>query len=201
MNYAQKLCLSMATVISFSNFGMMQQVIRDDTGFKIFDGKQVRPVQSCFVDPLLKRMNSEQLTKFVEQGNRIKAIRLSDGEHRLQAMVPGKGGGPVTGAIAYWVVKTLCYGTAVAAASTVVVATGGAAGAAVGALGAAATLGAGAGATVVGGAIAGAGLAGEAVTATAAVVSGAGGIAAAAAAVESASMAALVAGTLCPFLP
>lgn len=93
MNYVQKLCLSIATVISFSNFGMMQQVIRDDAGFKVFDGKQVRPVQSCFVDPLLKRMNPEQMKKFIEQGNRIRAIRLSDGEHRLQAMVPGIGGG------------------------------------------------------------------------------------------------------------
>ena len=118
MNCAQKLCLSIATVISFSNFGMMQQVIRDDAGFKIFDGKQVRPVQPCFVDPLLKRMNPEQLTKFVEQGNRIKAIRLSDGEHRLQAMVPGKGGGPGGATFGIVLGQVIVWGTCHAAAAT-----------------------------------------------------------------------------------
>ena len=201
MNYSNKLCLCIATLISFSCFGMMRQLIRDENGFRLSDGKQEQVVQSHFVDPLLKRMSPEQLKTFVQQGNRIRAIRLSNGEHRLQAMVPGKGGGPITGAIAYWAVKTLCYGAAVAAAGTAVAATGGAAGAALGALGAASTLGASAGATVLGGAIAGAGLAGEAATATAAVVTGAGGLAAAAAAVESASMAAWAVATLCPFLP
>jgi hypothetical protein len=78
---------------SLSSFSMMHQVTRDENGFRVFDGKQEKPVLPYFVDPLLKRMNPEQLKKFVEQGNRIRVIRLSDGEHRLQAMVPGKGGG------------------------------------------------------------------------------------------------------------
>ncbi len=201
MNYVQKLCLSIAMVISFSNFGMMQQVVRYDNGFKVYDGAQEKPVRPCFVDPLLRSMNTEQLKKFVDQGNHIRAIRLSDGEHRLQAMLPGKGGGPISGAIAYWATKTLCYGTAVAAAGTVVTATGGLAGAAGGAIAAATTVGASAGATIVGGAIAGAGLATEAAAATTAVVTAAGGITGAVAAIETASMAACTICTLCPFLP
>lgn len=201
MNYINELCLCIVTLVSFSCLGMMHQVIRDENGFRVFDGQQEHMVKPYFVDSLLKRMNPEQVQRFIERGNRIRAIRLSDGEYRLQAIVPVKGGGPISGAIAYWVVKSLCYGTAVAAAGTVVVATGGAAGAAVGAVAAASTLGAGAGATVVGGAIAGAGLAGEAMTATTAVAACAGGIAGAVAAVESASMAAWAAATLCPFLP
>ena len=76
---------------------MMRQIIRDESGFRVFDGQEVQQVKPHFVDPLLKRMSPEQLKTFVEQGNRIRAIRLSDGEHRLQAMVPGNGGG-LTGA-------------------------------------------------------------------------------------------------------
>ncbi len=115
MNYVQKLCLSIAMVISFSNFGMMQQVVRYDNGFKVYDGKQEKHVRPCFVDPLLRSMNAEQLKKFVDQDNHIRAIRLSDGEHRLQAMVPGNGGGPIGAAVGVTVgfaaVQGAAYGT------------------------------------------------------------------------------------------
>lgn len=90
MNFTNKLCLCIAMFVSITSFGM---VIRDENGFRIFDGQNEQVIQPYFVDPLLKRMSPEQLTKFVAQGNRIRAIRLSDGEHRLQAVVPGLGGG------------------------------------------------------------------------------------------------------------
>ncbi|MBP9764768.1 hypothetical protein KBD08_00345 [Candidatus Babeliales bacterium] len=111
--------------------------------------------------------------------------------------------GPISGAIGYWFTKTLCYGTAVAAAGTIVVTTGGVAGAAVGAATAAGTAAAGAstGAAIVAGAISGAGLASEAAVATAAVASTAGGLAGTVAAVETASTFVGTALTLCPFLP
>ena len=79
---------------SLSSLGMMRHIIRDENGFRVFDGQKEQVVQSHFVDPLLRRMSPEQLKTFVEQGNRIRAIRLSNGEHRLQATVPGLGGGP-----------------------------------------------------------------------------------------------------------
>lgn len=109
--------------------------------------------------------------------------------------------GPIAGAIGYWFTKIFCYGTAVAAISTVAVSTGGLAGAALGATTAAATLGASTGATVLGGAIVGAGLASEAAVATAAVASSSGGMVGAVAAVESASTIIGAILTLCPFLP
>jgi hypothetical protein len=86
------------------------------------------------------------------------------------------GGGPIAAAIGYWATKALCYGVAVAGASTIVVATGGVAGAVTGVIAAATT-----------GASAGAGLAGDTALATTAVTSTMG-IAEAVAAVESASI-------------
>ena len=53
--------------------------------------------------------------------------------------------GPVSGAIAYWATKTICYGTAVAATGAIVVGTGGAAGAVTSVAAAAATGGSGPG--------------------------------------------------------
>ena len=140
MNYPHKLCLCLAMLSSLSSLGMVRHIIRDESGFRIIDGQTEQVVQPHFVDPLLKRMSPEQLTTFVAQGNRIRAIRLSNGEHCLQAIVPGLGGGPVTAMALYWITKSLCWGavgTAVAASTaaavTAVAATGGAAGVAVGA--------------------------------------------------------------------
>lgn len=205
-------------LVSLSSFGMMRHIIRDENGFRVFDGQKEQVVQSHFVDPLLRRMSPEQLTTFVEQGNRIRAIRLNNGEHRLQAMVPGIGGGPISGLIAYWATKSLCYGAAAAATTTAVVATGGTAVAL--ATGAAATVAAGtiaagagtavvvagvtateAAAVVAGGLAATAGMVEGAALATTAVVTSAGGVAAAVAAVESASFAAGAFFAAIPFLP
>ncbi len=113
MNYSYKLCLCIAMLISLSSFGMMRQLIRDENGFRIFDGQKEQIVKSHFVDPLLKRMSPDKLKTFVEQGNRIKAIRLSDGEHRLQAMVPGKGGGLFGASVGFFLgkgtVEVVCH--------------------------------------------------------------------------------------------
>jgi uncharacterized membrane protein (Fun14 family) len=111
-------------LVSTASFGMMRQIIRDEDGFRVFDGKQEREVRPCFVDPLLRRMNTEQLKKFVEQGNRIRVIRLSDGEHRLHAMVPGKGGGPVLAILAGWAVRFAMYTPATVAGASVIAVTG-----------------------------------------------------------------------------
>ena len=102
-------------LVSLSSFGMMRQLIRDENGFRVFDGHQEQIVKPHFVDPLLKRMSPKQLKTFVEQGNRIRAIRLSNGEHRLQAMVAGKGSGPIGAAIGAFLgkgtVEVVCHGS------------------------------------------------------------------------------------------
>ena len=123
MNHLNKLYLSLATIVSFSCLGM--QLVREENDYRFHDGKQEHVVKSHFVDPLLKRMNPEQLTKFVEQGNRIRNIRMSNGQHRLQTMIPGKGGGPILAGLFYGATKAVCYGSAIAAATAAVGATGG----------------------------------------------------------------------------
>lgn len=129
---------------------------------------------------------------------------IAPGEYELKSHGRLLGGGPIAGAIAYWVAKSVAYGTAVAAAGGVVVATGGAAaGAAAGAIGAIATSGATVGAGVVGGAILGGGAAATA-TATAATATGvaaAGGVAGAVAVIESTSTGIGLFFAALPFLP
>ena len=116
MNYSYKLCLCIAIVFSLNSFGMMRQIIRDESGFRVLDGNQEQVVQSHFVDPLLMRMNPEQLKTFVAQGNRIRAIRMSGNEYRLQAMVPGLGSGPGASVAAFWGIEALGVSAGVALA-------------------------------------------------------------------------------------
>ena len=201
MNYSSKLWLCIATFISFSCLGMMRQLIRDENGFRLSDGKQEQIVQPHFVDSLLKRMSPEQLQTFVEQGNRIRVIRLSNGNIACRAMVPGLGGGPVLAGIFYWATKATCYGAITGAAVTAAAATGGAAAAgAVGAVGAVAT----GGLSVAGGVVASG--VGCAVGASATATAGVGMVTAAAASVgsivaiiETASLAAGALGAMIPF--
>lgn len=126
--------------------------------------------------------------KLLDSGSYILVNVLSDGEITLKLRHRLDGGGPIVAAIGYWFVKTACYGTAVAAAGTAVVATGGAAGAVIGGTLAGATAGASVGATVIGGAIAGGGLATEAAVITLSAATSMGTIAATVAAVESVSL-------------
>jgi hypothetical protein len=121
MNYINKLCLCIATLVSFSCLGMMRQVIRDENGFRVFDGQQEHTVQPYFVDSLLKRMSPEQIQRFVERGNRIRAIRLSDGEYRLQAMVPVNGGGGAGATAGFFLGHALVWGTCHTAAAVATV--------------------------------------------------------------------------------
>jgi hypothetical protein len=57
--------------VSFSSLGMMHQVIRDEHGFRVFDGQQEHMVKPYFIDSLLKHMNPEQIQRFIEHGNHI----------------------------------------------------------------------------------------------------------------------------------
>ncbi len=57
---------------------------------------------------------------------------MEDGEYSLKAKGRMVGGGPILGTIAYWVTKSICYGTAVGAIGATVIGTGGAIGGAVG---------------------------------------------------------------------
>jgi hypothetical protein len=156
-------------------------------------------VQNCYSDSRLRGITSDCLEKFLKYGY-IAVNQMDNGAYTLRAQGRLCGGGPLTASALYWVTKSACYGTAVAAASTAVVVTGGAAVGALTTAGvAAATGGAGIGAAAVSGAIAATtGGTAAAATATAATVTAAGGIAGAAAAVETASMAAFAFGMWLP---
>lgn len=92
------------------------------------------------LDGTLKNVNKANMAMFMKKG-RVSAHKTSDGSYVLRGHVNGLGGGPISGAIAYWVTKCTMYGTA-AAAATGLVATGVGAGVAL--------AGAGTGAALVG---------------------------------------------------
>jgi hypothetical protein len=167
---------------------------------------------------MLRDITKPQLKAFLANGY-LTINQMEDGEYSLRAKGRIVGGGPILGTVAYWVTKSLCYGTAVAAVGATVVATGGAVGGAVGggafiagtavtSTAAATTVGAtivttagaitgtvatgatvASGAGLVGAVVTGAGLSGAAATTTVAVVTGAGSVATTIAGVEALSLA------------
>lgn len=185
-------------------------------GFYVRQDDKKYVIKKYFTDPMLQGITKRQLQAFLT-GGYLAINQMDDGEYLLRAKGRIVGGGPILGTIAYWVTKSLCYGTAVAAVGTVAVAGGGALGAATGIVahvGGATVLGTAATTTIVGTAttgvittsvvsagvvtggagivsagIVGGGLAGEAALATAGVVSSAGGIGATIAGVEALSAA------------
>ncbi len=197
-------------------------------GFTILQNNEEFPISKYSMDPLLKKMNRKQLKKFQKIGY-LEVKRNAFNEFSLASKVRGNGGGPVTGAVLYWLTKTLCYGTAVAAVGAGVAATGGAVVAAGTAIaGAAGATAAGASVTAIGiglgSAVSGTAVGAAVATAPVAIVAGgitatAGGTAIATtltgatlaasggcvatmvAGVETASIAAFAAGLAIPFLP
>ncbi len=165
------------------------QLLHDENGFLVFQDGVRHQVKKIWTDPILREITTTKLKKFLASGY-IQVEKMSDNEFTLKAKGRLLGSGPIAASIAYWATKSLCYGTLAAAAGTVTVATGGAAGALVGAGMAAATtaVAGGVGATVAAGAIAGAGAAGGAAAATTSVVAAAGGVVGAMTAVETASL-------------
>jgi hypothetical protein len=173
----------------------------DGMSFHVRQGGALHKVESYDVDPTLRKINKSNLGAYLKQG-RIGVTKLSDGSFALRSQMQGLGGGPISGMIAYWATKSLCYGGFIAGAGAAVVlptTLPALAGAAMltGGASAAVTTGAGIAAAV----ITDVGLAAHAGALTVATVSSAGGVAAAVAAVESASLGAATFFTALPFLP
>ena len=72
-------------------------VVKTAEGFFVND----RQVKSYDVDPMLRRMSPDQLHKFVEMGNRVKAIQLDNGDYVLRTQGGLNGGGPGLAVVAY----------------------------------------------------------------------------------------------------
>lgn len=143
MNFTKKILVGL-TFTALQCIGMTHQVIRDDNGFKFFDGKTFHNIKSHDVDPSLHKMQINQLKSFLDQGGQIRASRLDNGDYVIRRHVPGLGGGPILAAIVCGVGMTLSGVAAVGTFAAVTVVTlnpvaGVAAGGAVGSAGAAAT--------------------------------------------------------------
>ncbi|MCX5922214.1 MAG: hypothetical protein NTX86_02710 [Candidatus Dependentiae bacterium] len=218
-----------AIFISSSSFGMMTQIsgasvqklgeakraslFHDGESFQVNEDGQYKEVPNYLVDKNIRNVDTARLSKILAHGY-LTLNKNSEGEFSVKENGRLNGGGPITGAVLYWLTKSLCWGGVGAAAgagiTAAVVATGGgAAAAAIGAAGSAvitATATSTLGATAVAGAIA------TSATATAIATTASGAAIATAAAtgagtvglvagIEAASMAAWAAGTLCPFCP
>jgi len=172
----------------------------DGMSFHVRQGGALHKVESYDVDPVLRKVNKSNLGAYLKAG-KISVARMSDGSFALRSHVKGLGGGPISGMIAYWATKSLCYGGFIAGAGAAVVlptTLPALAGAAMITGGASAAVTTGAG--IAAAAIADVGLASAAGSGVVALTS-AGGIAGAVAAVESASIGAATFFTAIPFLP
>ncbi len=70
------------------------KVLRDQQGYAVLTNGGVRRVHNYDIDTTLKKMNNNQLVKFLNEGNGvIRVTKFNNGEFRLNAHVYGKGGG------------------------------------------------------------------------------------------------------------
>ncbi len=178
-------------------------VTHDANGFKV-NGQRVHDYD---LDASLRGSSADKARSiralFKSDRSKLEVSQIGS-DYAIKRHEQLKGGGPVAGAIAYWLTKTLCYSTAVAGAAGAVAATGGAVGFVAGGAAVGATLGASAPVAVIGGAIAQAGLAAPAATATLAVVQATGGMTAIASTVATVELASTHMGiifTCMPWLP
>lgn len=222
----QLLLLSLFSVSAFCSQVAEKptRMFASNKGFIVQQGGKLTRVAEHNLDGELRKLNLQQRAALLKKGG-VAMKQLHDGEHRLAVNHKLKGGGPVAGAIAYWITKSLCWGGVV---TTATVAAGGVVAATVATGGAALGAGAGAVATVTGAATAATGigigaLGGGAAGAVGATIASGGMLATAAgtslagaatvgaslavptvglvAGIEAASLAAATTFSLMPFLP
>lgn len=165
------------------------------------DGQEIL-ISSAFVDSDVRSIKTEKL-KDIQKDMYFRLSQMNDGELTLKANSRLRGGGPLFGLGAYWITKTVAYGTALVGAGAVAIPAVPVAGAAVSTLVSAATLGASPAVALTGAAIGGSGLVATetAATATVIMVTAPGGIAGAIACVEGAASAVGAFFAAIPFLP
>ena len=100
-------------------------LVRTANGYNFHVDGFSREVKPYDVDARVRSMNGEQLGRLAAIGG-LKAHKMSNGDYRIEIGGGLKGGGPVAGAVAYWVVKVGLWGGLVGAATTATIATGGA---------------------------------------------------------------------------
>lgn len=200
-------------------------VLNCPNGFAVIKDKKIHHLGPEAVDASILKMDFKQRNMYLIKGGSLALNQTNDGDFLLRIAPKLKGAGPISGAIAYWLTKSLCWGGVVTAATAATggmiaagIATGGAAvGASAGAIATVtgtATAAAGAGIAMAGGGAAGAvgatiaaggmaATAGGITAATTATAAGATAVGAAGlvASIETASTAAGFFFTIIPWLP
>lgn len=186
----------------------------------VSDDDGLHEIENCWLDSDLRKLikNKQALNRFQDVGY-IEIKKHDKGQYALKSHVRGLGGGPILAVIFAGATQALCYGTAIAAATTVtagvVAATGGTAIAPIatvagatltGTMGGGAASGAAAGILLAGGGQAAVGLTGAALASGSAAASAAGatgvlaGVTATVGMVNSLATAAGAIGMAIPFL-
>jgi hypothetical protein len=99
------LFLSIVSLVSMGCCAMQTQFfVRDQVGD--------HEVQRQDVSPFLRSLSPKQLQKYSDVGNKIRAIRLSNGDYRVQEEGTIKGGGPGLGMVLYWSINVASAATA-----------------------------------------------------------------------------------------
>ncbi|MDR3551005.1 MAG: hypothetical protein P4L31_06335 [Candidatus Babeliales bacterium] len=191
------------------------ELFHEGNEFKVLKNNKTHVVENYLLEKPLRGIDSKQLSKILLY-SKLHVSEFGNDEIQIKSMGQLKGGGPVTGAVVYWAVKSLGWGavglTCAAGVATVTAASVATAGAATGALAAGgAAFGTATTITAIGGTglAAGGAAAITAVGGTATAVTGtigasvgaAGGITAIATGIETAAIASSFAATMCPFLP
>ncbi len=78
-------------------------IIRDD----LFKSHKI---ENAWIDASLRSLSPAQIIKFIDAGGRFSIGKISPKEYMIRGYIPGIGGGPIAGTIAYWAVKGGAYG-------------------------------------------------------------------------------------------
>lgn len=98
------------------------ELLRTDDSFYALQGDRVTKIKNYDVDPLLKKLNKKQLANFLKSGY-IKVSQAGE-DLKLEGMPRGKGGGPIAGMCAAWMVRAIMYtGGATVGGGAIVVST------------------------------------------------------------------------------
>lgn len=93
-------------------------VFKTEEGFAIEKDGERTSVTPYRVESTLRKMDNQQLTKFLTAGY-LSVQKSSDGEYGLESRTRVKGGGPIAGLCAAWIVRSVMYTTGAIAATTV----------------------------------------------------------------------------------
>src|SRR5438445_12023297 len=102
------MCIEKTSVFVPEKLGSLQLYHHDKKGFSACQDDKKYEIKKYFTDPIVRNVTKKQLKSFLQTGY-LSINQMDDGEYSLKAKGRINGGGPVLGAIAYWVTKSLCY--------------------------------------------------------------------------------------------